>query len=317
MNNEKKKLAILVPGFESHIDQVRAMVPDWDIVQGDESNFDDWADVDVLFGDPSLSVIKKMSKLDWLQICWAGYNDYVEDGHLPEGIKLCNASGAYGVTIAEHGLGMLLALCRRLPAYQKNKDQQVWQDMGSEKMLYGGTALVLGCGDLGSQMALRLKAFGMHVIGAQRTPKSDLAPFDLRIALKDVEKYLPQADVVIGCLPDNPETHHTLSEERLSLMKEDAIIVNVGRGGLIDTDALMECLDSGKFFGVGLDVIDPEPLPEGHALWNMDRVIITPHVAGTGFGHLKEVEELIWNIFLNNLPRYVSGEVLNNLVTVI
>ena len=268
------------------------------------------AEAEVIFGQPEPWELKNAKRLRWLQLFWAGADRYL-DGTFPKGVQLTNAAGAFGAVVAEHALAMLLALCRRLPAYKQSGQ---WDDLGCEKPIAGGTAMVFGCGDIGTELAKRLQALGVRTIGVCRDATRKREGFDALTTLEKAENLLPEADFVLSAIPNNAQTKGYFSRERIARMKQEAIFVNVGRGATADTDALAEALASGKLFGVGLDVTEPEPLPQEHPLWAMPNVILTPHVAGVSFGHLPQVEEKIWNICAENLRRYLSGEPLRNRV---
>ncbi len=266
-------------------------------------------EAEIIIGEPTQEELEQAKSLKWVQMTWAGADRY--QNAFPENVILTTASGAYGETIAEHALAMLFALCRRLPAYARKKD---WSDLGSEKRICGSTALIFGSGDIGSAIAKRLKGLGVKTIGVCRDLKKPREGFDMRTNLENAVVFIEKADFVLCALPHNEETTGYLDAEKLALMKDDAVIVNVGRGSFIDTDALTEKLQKGKFFGVGLDVVMPEPLVPEHPLWQIDNVILTPHVAGIGFGHLRDTEERIWEICAQNLENYLNGQPLRNVV---
>ena len=266
-------------------------------------------EAEFIVGEPSLNELSKAKKLRWLQMTWAGADRYI-DG-FPQNVTLTTASGAFGETIAEHALAMLFALCRRIPEYARRSD---WEDAGCEKQIYGGTALIFGTGDIGTAIAKRLKALGVTTVGVCREIKREREGFDIRTNLENSTAFLPTADFVLCALPHNKQTQGYLTEERLRLMKDDAVLVNVGRGSFIDTQALTKVLQEGHLFGVGLDVVHPEPLPPSHLLWQMKNVIITPHVAGVSMGHLKDTEHRIWDICAQNLMNYLNGKPLRNVV---
>lgn len=267
-----------------------------------------FTDAEYIIGEPTLAELHRAPKLRCVQMTWAGADRYTNAPDFPKNVALCTASGAFGVTIAEHALALALALCRRLPEYA-----HLQQDAGCEKLLFGGTAVILGTGDLGLQLSKRCRALGMKTIGVRRkaAPHPD---FDCTVTLSDLPAVLPQADVVFGCLPDSPGTRHLLNADTLALLKSDALIINVGRGSLIDTEALTKRLAAGLLWGAGLDVTEPEPLPKGHPLRHMENVILSPHVAGIGFGHLELTEQAIWDIALDNLRRYVQNLPLRNVI---
>lgn len=271
---------------------------------------DDLTEAEIVIGEPSLEEVRRAKKLRWLQMTWAGADRYL-GVDFPKNVVLTTASGAYGQTIAEHAFAMLFSLCRRLPSYARRND---WVDLGSEKQLFGGTAVIFGAGDIGTQIAVRLKALGVKTVGVCRDAKRPRPGFDVRTTLELAEAFLPEADFVLCALPHSEQTTGYFHEERLRLMKDDAVLVNVGRGSLIDTEALTNQLLEGRFFGVGLDVVTPEPLSTEHPLWSIDRVLLTPHVAGVGFSHLKDTEERIWEICAENLEHFLAQEPLRNVV---
>ena len=269
------------------------------------------ADAEVIIGEPSLAELSNAKRLKWVQMTWAGADRYLHGG-FPKDVVLTTASGAFGETIAEHALAILFSLCRRLPAYQK---AAAWQDLGCEKRITGSTALIFGCGNIGTEIAKCLQALGVHTIGVCRSAREQRAYFEVLTTLSCATAFLPEADFILCALPASEETAHYFDEVRLSLCKNDAVLINVGRGSLIDLKALTDCLNSGKFFGVGLDVTEPEPLPQNHPLRNMPNVILTTHVAGVSFGHLPETEEKIWEICRENLKKYIENQPLRNAVS--
>lgn len=268
------------------------------------------ASAEIIVGEPTLSELENAPRLKWLQMTWAGADRYLQGG-FPENILLTTASGAFGQTIAEHAIAMMMALCRRLPAYFRSGQ---WKPLGAEKQIFGSTALVFGAGDIGSNIACRLEGLGVSVVGVCRDTAKARPGFCSLITMEAAEAYLSKVDFLFGALPHTAETAGYLNDHRLRKLKHDAVIVNVGRGSWIQTDALCRILDEGKLFGVGLDVVDPEPLPPDHMLTCYERVIITPHVAGVSFGYLKDTEQRIWDIFWNNLERYSHGKPLRNQV---
>lgn len=268
-------------------------------------------EAEIVIGEPTLSELAEASKLRWVQMTWAGADRYLHGG-FPKNVRLTTASGAYGVTIAEHAIAMLLSLCRHLPSYQVRKDAI---DLGSEIAVSGKTALVFGTGDIGRNIARRLCAFDVRCIGVRKNCAEKLPEFAEMTDLNGAERYLPQADFVFCALPETAQTVGWLSAARLEKLPIGAMVINVGRGSFVDTAALTQALQSGALGGVGLDVTEPEPLPAEHPLRRTDRAILTPHVAGIGFGHLPETTEKIWAICRENLSRYLSDAPLLNQVT--
>jgi len=268
---------------------------------------------EVVIGEPKPELLKEAQALKWMQITWAGADRYT--GNFPDGVVLTNASGAFGRIISEYTLGMILAQYKRLPLYYVNQKNKLWADMGSERSLLHNRVLILGTGNVGSNIAQKLHAFGTYNIGINRSGRS-AEHFDEVHTLEQLDAFLPQADIVIGALPRTPGTIGLLDGRRLRLMKEDALLVNVGRGTMIVTKDLEAVLAEGRFYGVVLDVMDPEPLPQDSPLWICDRVLLTPHISGIGFDHEPETENCIWNICIENLRRYLKGETLTHVVDI-
>ena len=272
-------------------------------------------DADAIIGAPSRHVVHCMKQLKWLQATFAGVEGYVSDPQFPEDAVLTNATGAFGVVISEYILAGILASCRRLYQYKDQQRKECWRDAGSETMLYGKRALILGAGDIGSQTAKRLAVFDVYTVGMRRTPQGPQSYFQEIIGPEALDSELAQADFVIGCLPSTSETIHMLDERRLHLMKQGAMLVNVGRGSLIDTDALVKELENGHISSAVLDVFEQEPLPADHPLWKMEQVCVTPHISGQSFGHGAQTQDAVAGICIENLDRYLSGKPLKNRVS--
>lgn len=270
----------------------------------------DIGSAEVVIGEPRTERIREAKNLKFVQMTWAGADIYTRGG-FPQGIKIANASGAFGSVIAEYVIGAILCVYRRFPEYIENQKVCIWRDAGAERTIEGKTALILGTGDIGSNIAKRLSAFGTKNIGIRRTG-APAQYFDEMHTLSDIDSLLPHADLVIGCLPNTKETGHILNYDRLCLMKSDALFINVGRGSLIDTDALIRALEERRIAGAILDVLENEPLAADFPLWKMPNVLITPHISGRGFGHDPATERKIWDICLENLRRYIAGEDIIN-----
>lgn len=270
------------------------------------------ADVTAILGNVPPKILKAASKLEWLQLNSAGANEYCIPGVLAEQVVLTNASGAYGLAISEHMLGMVLMLEKKLDRYYKNQKAHLWRDEGAVHGIWNSRTLVLGMGNLGTEFARRMNALGSHVVGLRRTQKQKPDCYEEQYLMDALEEELAKADIVALCLPGTEATSHLLDERRLALMKPSAILINVGRGTLVDNLALANLLRAGKLGGAAVDVTDPEPLPADHPLWEAPNVLITPHVSG-GY-HMKETFERILQITAENLRAYAQGERLRNQV---
>lgn len=324
--NEKRAL-VTIPTGERHRNLLQQAAPGWEfrfrgtdtlvcapqealpgqpVTQEDV----DWAQV--ILGNVPAAMLHGSPALEWLQTNSAGVEPYIQPGVLAGDTLLTNATGAYGLAIAEHILGMLLELFKKLELYRDAQKSGAWQSQGAVKAVYGSTVLVLGMGDIGGEFAARCKALGAKVIGVRRSPRPCPEYADEVHLLEDLDSLLPQADVVAITLPGTDATRGLMSRERLAKMKEDAVLLNVGRGFIVDTEALCDALERGHLSGAGVDVTDPEPLPPTHRLWNIPTAVVTPHISG--FYHLRETHERIVGIFLENLRHFQAGEPLRNLV---
>lgn len=260
----------------------------------------------IILGNPGSEMIRGSRNLQFLQLSSAGCENYVREGVLSPEVVLANATGTFGPNISEYMLAVTLMHLRNLHLYRDNQRAQLWRDEGPARSLDGAVVLVLGAGDIGSHYAARVKAMGATTIGVRRTiGRGDPAIFDQMHTMEKIDQLLPQADIVAMALPSTPQTVHLLDERRMALMKQDALLINVGRGNAIDTDALCRMLDAGKFSGVALDVTDPEPLPPSHRLWEYRRVTITPHNTG---GRTHAVAERRFAVCYENLARFLRGE---------
>ena len=268
---------------------------------------------DIILGDVPAEDLRFCEHLQWMQTTWAGVDQFVRCGYLKQG-QLCNMTGGYGPGIAEYLMGAILTLMSRFPEYRRFQNDRFWHPALYSKSLEGSTVLILGAGDIGTELARRLRPNNCRIVGVRRTPRACPPEYDEVITLKALDTYLPQADVVVCVLPSTPETIGLLDRKTMEKMKKDAVLVNVGRGTLIVTEDLCDLLEEGHFFGVCLDVTSPEPLPADHRLWSYDRVMITPHVAGNAFAPGGPSERRIWDRMIDNFRRYLNGEPCESVV---
>ncbi len=266
---------------------------------------------EIIFGGPDIQQINNCPNLKWIQTMSAGVDMYMK-GDFPKNIMLTNARGAYGTAISEHLLSMHLTLIKKLNEYYENQKQSTWKKLGTVQNVKGSTVLIIGFGDIGKNYAKLVKAMGAKVIGIKRTPIK-LPPYADEIHTADnLENVLPIADVIAICTPGTNSTKNMINKKTIAQMKNGAIILNIGRGHIIDSDALCNALDSGKISGAGLDVTNPEPLPKNHKLWNYNNVIITPHISGNF--HSNETKNTIVDIFFDNLHKFINKNELENAI---
>jgi len=260
---------------------------------------------EVIVGNIAPQLLWGCTRLKLLQLNSAGANPYADSGILPEGTVLCCAGGAYGLSLAEYMVGQILAVKRRFYTYHENQLQQRWHEEGTVSSIYGSTTLVWGMGDIGQEFAVRMKAMGSYVIGVRRSKADKPDYVDEIYTTEQIDELLPRADIIAMSLPGTPETKAIVDRERLLKMKPDALLLNVGRGNAIDPAALLSVLSDGHLGHVVLDVTEPEPLPADSPLWKIDRVHITPHIAGKF--HLRETVNRIVRIAAENVGHLKEG----------
>ena len=302
---------------ESELDEVRRAAPDLTVIAGlDRTSALEHADrahgVDAhLVTEEFLSAAPNVR---WVQ-CWsAGVERYLDIAGMRESdaIVMTNARGTSGPVIAEHAFAMLLQLTRGLHHYRDEQLAGRWTRGAAADVtsLAGKTLLVAGMGGIGSEIARRGDGFDMRVLATVRTERAAPAFVDELRTGEALDELLPQADVVAIALPLTEETMGLFSTQRIARMKPGAILINIARGPIVDTEALVAALESGALGGACLDVTDPEPLPEGHPLWELENVVITPHVAGRA----ELSSDRRWALILENLGRFSRGERLLNVV---
>ena len=270
-------------------------------------------DYEVLYGHPVPALLRQAAQLRWLCSDYAGVEKYLDDAVWPRpDCLLSNGSGAYGPAISEHVLLVLLMLLRRMPEYQAELSRRQWTYHTPIRSVIGSHVVMLGAGDIGRNVARRLKALGASVTGACRSGKSEEPAFDRVVPIQELDSVLPEADALVMALPATAETMGILSRERIALLPERAFVINVGRGSAIDQEALVEALNQRKLAGAALDVMTPEPLPADNPLWDCPNTIITPHISGNmSLGRTCDIDV---DMFCADLARYAAGEPLRNLV---
>lgn len=237
----------------------------------------------------------------WVQLPSAGIEAWVADGLVDTQRVFTSAAGAYAGTVAEHALALMLAGARRLPECARATE---WGGRFG-RTFAGSTVVILGAGGIGRALVRLLEPFGCRVLAVNRSGR-DVPGADETHAIDGVDKLWPQGDYFVVAAPATGATRHMIGAEGLAAMKDDAYVVNVARGSLIDTDALVEALASGGIGGAALDVTDPEPLPNGHPLWEEPRALITPHTANPPEALVRAQAQRIEE----NVARYGAGQEL-------
>jgi len=251
--------------------------------------------------------------LKWLCTTSAGVNQFTAPGLFasPEAI-LSNSSGAYGVTIAEHIVMVTLELMRHQNYYDNIVKNRKWGPSPAITSIKGSRITILGSGDLGQEAAIRLRAFSPEtIVAVNRSGRNTSGLFDSVCTQDKLDEVLPCTDLLIITLPGTAETFHMMNADRIKLLPDGAIIVNVGRGTALDQTALEPHLRCGRL-KAALDVFEQEPLPQENTLWECPNLLITPHISGKMT--LPYTVDRIIDMFLEDFDNYCSGRPLRRLV---
>ena len=251
-------------------------------------------------GRPALELTKKMPNLKILQMPNAGYDDAIE--YVREGMTLCNGKSIHDDSTAELAVGLTIASLRGFPDFIRNQDKSAWVHVKNQSINDKKIGIV-GFGSIGKTIAKMLAGFAVEIVPFTQSGR------DNTISITDLDQHLPTLDIVILILPLTAESKHLFNAKRLGLMKNGSLLVNVARGPIVETDALVKELNSGRITAA-LDVTDPEPLPSGHALWSAPNVIISPHVGGDTTAFEPRGRALVQS----QLKRFAEGSPLINCV---
>jgi phosphoglycerate dehydrogenase-like enzyme len=256
--------------------------------------------VDNPHAETTLPLLQRLPRLRLVQNLSAGFDPW--DGRVPDGVAISNARGAHGRATAELAVALLLATLRELPAFADAQARRSWEPRDADS-LAGARVLVLGAGDLGAHVGAMVAPFGATATLVGRSARAGVVTMD------DVPALLPEQDAVVVVLPLTAATRGTVDAAFLARMKDGAVLVNAGRGPLVDTDALLRELHAGRL-RAALDVADPEPLPADHPLWSAPGVLITPHVGGDARGW----QARQWAVAAAQVGAFARGERPDNLV---
>ena len=303
-----------------HGDEIRSFAPAIEPVLyvGDEpASAHDCGRINVVFFSQDLwpersrgfwITILKSPHIAWLHTFSAGVDSPVFADLMEKGVRLTNSSGAAASPIAQTAILYMLALSRDVRAWSRHQEAHEWERVPFDE-LDGANLAVIGMGPIGEEIARIAVALRMNVEAVRRAPTGD-EPCTTH-TFEHLDEVLSRADWVASALPLTDDTRHVFDADRFARMKKGARFINVGRGELVDEDALVAALRSGHLAGAGLDVFEVEPLPGSSPLWDMDNVIITPHSSGATSRSGERAER----IFIDNLRRWVNCEKLHNEVT--
>ena len=286
-------------------------LPDYDVLSPE------LPDTDIFVGySLRAQQLKEAKKLKWIHSTAAGVAQLAYPELRDSGILVTNPRGIFSKPMAEHTIGMMIALARNFPDSTRYQDKCTWgQSLIWDKPeqlteLNGKTLLIIGFGSIGHELAKRAKAFEMRVCGVTRSGKGDTSLAEKIVPATELNTVLPEADYIVIAAPETEETKQLVGAGEISKMKRGARLLNLGRGSLLDEAALIAALESGQLAGAALDVTSVEPLPSDSPLWKAPNLFITPHTSG--------VSELLWvrqtEMLLNLLELWFSGREMTNVV---
>jgi phosphoglycerate dehydrogenase-like enzyme len=308
------------------MDRLRALSPELDVVDvsaDDSFHINELADpdVEIIIGSRPPSDLTRVPGLRWLQVRSAGVDHLADDPPWRKGVLVTNARGVFAIPIGEYVSGAILRINQPIKAWADDQAAKLWplQDQPMATVVRGRTAVVVGYGSIGREVARQLAALGLRVVAVKPRPELRLDPSFRVPGTGDPDATIPdrivgtealidmagQADYLVLTLPLTPESRRIIDRNVLAALPPAAWLINVSRGALVDEDALLEALRAGRLAGAVLDVFSEEPLPADHPLWEAPNVTITPHVSGAT---LQFFDDLV----VENVRRYLAGEPLLN-----
>lgn len=268
-------------------------------------------DANVVAGIPSsIPNLSEAKNLKWVHSFSAGMDKVLTPELVGSNVLCSNSAGIHATPIAEHIIAFLLTFTRKLKETFEQQQQKKWQRIDELTELKDKNVLVIGLGKIGSEAARLASCFGAHVCAIDTSGKEKPSFVKELGTTEQLSAFLGKADFVVLCLPHTKDTHHFINKERLGIMQPYAVLLNIGRGGVVDEQALIEALQQKKIGGAGLDVTEKEPLPKDSPLWDMENVVITPHHSGISEKYMDRAIER----FCLNLQAFLEGRPLPNLV---
>ena len=312
--NPRMKLVLCYPVEGRHVDQIRSVVPDAEIVDaGQERVAAELPDCDLFCGHPKVPVpweeVVRRGRLRWIQSSAAGLDHCLVPSVVESGIVVTSASGVLADQVAEHGIGLAIACTRRLPLFL---DQQAKREFVRRptKDLTDATVGIVGFGGNGRRLARVLIPFNVRILATDYFPVRKPDHVEFLGAPERLAEILPQVDILFLCAPLTAATRNLLDRAAFAAMKPGAILVNMARGKMVDENALVDALESGRLDSAGLDVTPDEPPAPESRLWTAPRLIVTPHVGGQSWLRI----DAMTDFFCDNLRRFLGGEPLLNVV---
>ena len=308
-------MKFLVPSMdEQALSQLREDAPAVEIIVAQNQNdaLNKVVDVDAAYTFVTPEFIRLGKTLRWVQVASAGVESYLFPELVESDIILTNAKGVYGVHIAEHVIAFILSFGRAINILVHRQIDEIWESRANLPVIeIGGQTLgIIGLGGIGLEVAKNAHALGMRILAVDPTQTHQPDYIEHLWRLDKLHNMLRESDFAAICCPLTPQTRHMMSAEEFKCMKPTAYLINIARGGIVDQEALIKALETKEIAGAGLDVTEPEPLPKGNPLWQMENVIITPHMSGQSPISGRRLMKLL----AENLKRFANGEPLLNVV---
>ena len=267
------------------------------------------ADAEIVAAFPMrMPPLENVPRAKWLHSFSAGIDKILTPAVAESPVLLTNSSGIHATPIAEHIIGLILLFTREFPKTFRNQQHHVYEKSQTLREVRDSEILIVGLGEIGKETARLAKAFGAHVCAVSRSCKNKPDFVDRLEASDKLDQLLGDADFVVITLPHTEETHYLFDREKIQKMKRSAILINIGRGGIIKESDLIDALSVGTIAGAALDVFEKEPLPPDSPLWDMPNVIITPHHSGLSLRYMDRAVDIL----CKNLKAYLDGEKLPN-----
>lgn len=296
---------------DENVEKINRISPEINVIKNlDETRKNEiLPTVDVVFGSIGEADLHKAERLKWVHSSSAGVEKQLFPAMMKRSeIVMSNAKGCYGPAIAEHVFGLLFSLTRGIKEQSLNMATGNWQGVNQQIEMRNLTMGIIGFGGIGREIARRAKAMDLKVVAADIRPMTQESTGNMVDELHDMafggfENVLKQSHILVSAVPHTSKTEGMFSQKYFDQLPKDSYFINISRGKVADTNDLMQALDSGRLAGAGLDVTDPEPLPQNHPLWQYPNVIITSHISGRSqYSHLRSQE-----VFVKNVKRWVEG----------
>lgn len=309
-----KNIVLCFPVEDRHLDQIRSAFPLWNVINaGQEGIADAIFQADIFCGHAKVPLdwngVVEQGRLQWIQSSAAGLDHCLVPSVIESEIPVTSASGLFANQVAEQTFALLFGLFRSLPTFFRASLQAEFVRRPTDD-LHGKTIGIIGFGGNGARIAQLLAPFGNRILATDYWPRQRPAYVHELWTREGLPQLLAESDVVILCMPLNHETHHMIGRVELAQMRPGSYLINVARGPVVDEAALVAAIASGHLKGVGVDVTEVEPLPSDSPLWQMENVLITPHVGAQSHRRVSDTVDF----FCRNAQRFVDGKPLLNQV---